>query len=232
MVVKLYRAKENTYRKKLGSVSPPLYPNEMLVKICSSKGYSKLTGNLFNKKLNVCEIGSFAGNNLRFFLNNGHNVYGVEINKYLLQLCNKYLKTFKIKKKPKLLVGNNLSIPLPKKTLDLFISINTIHYNTGEKISLAIENFKSLVKKNGIIIIETPGPKHMIFKKSKKIKNLVYKFKLPFNDHREGINMGLFDNETQLSKLLQKKFKNFEILRRTEKYKTYTYDFFIAICKV
>ena len=71
-----------------------LYPNEMLVKICSSKNYSKLTSGLFNRKIKVCEIGCFAGNNLRFFADKGYDVSGIEINQYLIKICKSYLKKF------------------------------------------------------------------------------------------------------------------------------------------
>ena len=231
MKIKLYHRNNNIYKKALGSTNPPIYPNEMLVKICSSKNYSNLTRNLFIKKIKVCEIGCLAGNNLRFFSERGYEVYGIEINKFLVNLCNKFLRKFKLKNYPKLLVGNNINIPIKKNSIDLMVSINTIHYSVKEEIDAALKNFKNILKKNGIAIIETPAPKHIIFKNSKKIENLKYKFKLPSSDHRNGIDIGLFDNKSQFKKKLKKHFKLVEICRRTEVYNDKTYDFFVAICK-
>mgnify|MGYP007063838338 CR=1 FL=1 len=81
------------------------------------------------------------------------------------------------------------------------------------------------------MIIETPAPKHIIFKKSKRINKLHYKFKLPTKDHRGGIDIGLFDNEKQMRNILLNKFSKVEIGRRTENYYNKSYDFFMAICK-
>ena len=82
---------KNSFNRSKGAKYPPSYPNEMLVKLCSSKSYSNLTKNLFNKKkINVCEIGCLAGNNLRFFLDRKWKTYGIEINQKLIQLTKKF----------------------------------------------------------------------------------------------------------------------------------------------
>jgi len=232
MKKKLYQSDVNVYNKKLGSSSPPSYPNEMLVRICSSKNFSQLTKTLFKKKVKVCEIGCLAGNNLRFFSDKNFNVTGIEINKYLISLCRKYLKKFNVKKKIDLKLGHNLNLPLRKGELDLLVSINTIHYSYGQDVYKCLDSFKSVVKKNGVVIIETAAPNHILFKKSIRIGSLHYKFKLPTKDHRENIDIGLFDNEKQFRNILKKKFTKIEILRRTEKYYNKTYDWFVAICKV
>ena len=62
--------KKNSYDKKKGSKSPPSYPNEMLIRLCTSKRFSKFPLNIFKKNFKVIEIGCFAGNNLRFFIEN------------------------------------------------------------------------------------------------------------------------------------------------------------------
>jgi len=231
MKKKLYHSLKNIYKNKLGSKSPPAYPNEMLVKICSSKSYSRLTSKLFDKKLRVCEIGCFTGNNMRFFLDKGHKVYGVEINKFLVNLCKKYIKKYNPKNNPEIFVGDNINIPLKNNFIDLLISINTIHYSFKKDIDNTLKNFKRILKKDGIVIIETPAPKHMLFKQSKRIEKLKYKFKLPYKDHREGIYIGLFDNKSEFKNKLNKYFKHVEINRRTEIYPDKTLDFFIAVCR-
>jgi len=59
---------KNSFNKSLGAKFPPSYPNEMLVKLCSSRRYSELTKSLFlKKKIKVCEIVCLFGNNIRFF---------------------------------------------------------------------------------------------------------------------------------------------------------------------
>ena len=78
---------KNSFDRSMGAKHPPSYPNEMVVKLCSSKKYSDLTKNIFlKKKINVCEIGCLSGNNLRFFLDKKWNTHGIEINQKLIQL--------------------------------------------------------------------------------------------------------------------------------------------------
>ena len=228
---KIYQTVKSLKSQKYKSINPPIYPNEMLVKICSSKNYSKLTDKILTKKIRVCEIGFFAGNNLRFFIDRGCQVFGVEINKFLLNTAKKYLKKFQIKTKPKLFVGDNLNIPIKDNYLDLFVSINTIHYSCGKDIDKALKNFSRVLKKGGIAIIETPAPKHIIFANSKKIKNLEYIFKLPTYNERNGLKIGLFENNHHFKKKILKYFSKVEIKRRTENYNDCTYDFYVAVCK-
>jgi len=232
MEKKIYQYTKSLFNHNFGSKNPPLYPNEMLVKVCSSKNYSNLTNNFFKKKIKVCEIGFVAGNNLRFFIDKGYDVFGIEINQFLINTAKKYLKKFKLKKKPKLFVGDNLNIPLKNNFLDLLVSINTIHYCFGENVDNALKNFSRVLKKGGIAIIETNAPEHIIFKNSRKIKNLEYAFKLPNKDERNGMKVGLFKNKHHFKKKLLKYFKKVEINRRTERYQNSTYDFYFAICKL
>ena len=229
---KIYQTKKSLVTQKYKSKFPPLYPNEMLIKICSSKNYSNLTHKILNKKIKVCEIGFLAGNNLRFFIDRGNDVYGVEINKFLLKTAEEYLNKLNLKTKPKLFVGNNIDIPIKDNYLDLLVSINTIHYCFGKDIDKALKNFSRVLKKGGIAIIETPAPKHKIFKYSKKIKNLEYIFKLPTADERNGMKIGLFENKNHLKKKLLKYFSKVEIKRRTENYNNSTYDFYVSVCKL
>ena len=66
--------KKNSYKSKF----PPSFPNEMMVKFFSSKKYSNIN---FKSPSNnkVLEIGSFSGNNLRYFIENNYKTYGIEI---------------------------------------------------------------------------------------------------------------------------------------------------------
>ena len=168
---------KNSFNKSMGAKHPPSYPNEMLVKLCSSKSYSNLTNNIFKKKkINVCEIGCLSGNNLRFFLDRKWNTYGIEINNKLIQLTKKNLKRFG-KNIKNLKIGNNTNIPYKDNFFDLFISINTIHYSSGKEIDKTLEEYSRLVNKNGIVIIETPSEKHDVLIKSKKIKDNLWIWK-------------------------------------------------------
>tara|TARA_B100002052_G_C15856697_1_gene587895 strand:- start:810 stop:1517 length:708 start_codon:yes stop_codon:yes gene_type:complete len=221
----------NAFRKALMAKYPPSYPNEMLVKICSSKYYSNLNNLLLNsKKIDICEIGCFGGNNLRFFFEKNYNVFGVDVNNNIIKMCKKNLKRLNYKiKKFNLEVGDNLNIPFKRK-FDAIVSINTIHYSSGRNIFKVLKYLKGKIKKNGLLIIETPAPKHEVFKKSKKISKLIYKYKNK-NDFRFNQNLGLFENKKHFYTTLKKYFKKVELSTRTEDYgNKQIFQFYQAIC--
>ena len=70
--------KNNSYKSNY----PPSFPNEMMIKIFSSKHYSKIRFKSPSKN-KILEIGCFSGNNLRYFVENNYKTYGIEINKEL-----------------------------------------------------------------------------------------------------------------------------------------------------
>jgi SAM-dependent methyltransferase len=212
--------KKNAYRSK----HPPSYPNEMMVKIFNSKNYSKIRVKPSNKN-KLLEIGAFSGNNLRYFIENGFQAYGIEINQDLVDLGLKNLKRLKIKT-PEIKIGTNTDIPFKKNFFDTLVSINTIHYNSGSEIYLALKEYKRVLKKSGVLYLETVGKKH--FAVGKKIKNLSYKTKL--NDFRKDHKFGFFDSKVHLKKILKLYFKKVEIFERFEK-TDINLHFFIAICK-
>ena len=220
---------KNSFNKSLGAKFPPSYPNEMLVKLCSSRRYSELTKSLFlKKKIKVCEIGCLSGNNIRFFLDKKWITHGVEINKELLDLAKKNLKRFK-QKVNSLKIGNNEDLPYNKNYFDLFVSINTIHYSSGNKIDKAIEEYARVLKKNGVAIIETPSPKHDAIKNSIKKKDNLWIWK--WGGFRNDKMIGFFDNKKKLQKKLENFFSEVEINERSEDYKGIKLYWYVAVCK-
>lgn len=221
----------NAFRRNEGTQFPPSYPNETLVKICSSKAYSNLTDNLFNNSIKVCELGSFSGNNSRFFIEKGYEVHCVEINDNMLNLgrdnlsrLGYHIHDVSFKK------GDNLNIPYKDNIFDLFVTINTLHYNYGQDIEKAIKEYSRVIKKNGIAIIETVAKKHTAYKLAKKVDTLDYIWGL--GDFRDGQHFGFFDSEEHFKTLLKKFFSKVEILYRHEKTEKTELAWNIAICKV
>ena len=104
--------KKNAFSKDFGTKLPKSYPDETLVRILNSKRYSKLTSNLFSKKINkkVCDMGCMSGNNLRLFLDMGFKTYGIDVNKSMLEISKKNLKRMRYRL-PSLSIGSNLNVP-------------------------------------------------------------------------------------------------------------------------
>ena len=218
---------ENAFNKKMGSKSPPSYPNEMLVRILSSKKYSDLTHkfiDLKNKK--VGEIGSFGSNNLRFFLDQGYQTYGYEINKDMIEMGKKNLlkfgyTNFNISK------GTNKKIPIKNNFFDCFISINTIHYDYGQHLHKALKEFKRIIKKNGLVVIETIGSEHIVHKNSICKNEIEWIWKA--GGFRNNSKIGLFYSKEHMKNVLLKYFKKVEVFERKEFMKL-NMHFYFAVC--
>jgi len=211
----------------MGSLHPPLYPNEMLVRTLTSKNFSDLTNHFIElKKKKIGEIGSFAGNNLRFFLDKGFDAYGFEINKEMVEMGLNYLSKLNYKV-PKIQIGLNTNIPVRKNFFNCFVSINTLHYNHGKDIHRALKEFKRITNTNGIVIIETIAPEHVIY------KNCICKNELEWTwetkGFRKNIKVGLFYSKDHYKYILSKYFKKVEVFERKESMKLNLHYFF-AVC--
>jgi ubiquinone/menaquinone biosynthesis C-methylase UbiE len=219
------------FEKNKGVKFPPSFPNEMLVKLCSSKSYSDLTSSLFKKSIKVCELGSFSGNNTRFFLEKGYDVHCVEINNDMINLGRDNLKRLGYPISNIFFnQGDNLNIPYDENTFDLFVSINTIHYNYGLDIERAFFEYSRVVKKGGVVVIETPAQKHSAYKAANRVGMLDYIWAA--GDFRDGQHFGFFESKEHFESLLKKYFSKVEIHYRYEKTQKTELEWNIAVCKV
>jgi SAM-dependent methyltransferase len=217
------------FRSESGAKHPPSYPNEMLVRICSSMEYSELTNSLFEKKVKVCEIGCFSGNNLRFLIEKGFDVFGVEINDDMINLGIDNLKRLGYDI-PKIKKGNNLNIPFDDSEFDLFVSINVLHYCYGKDLKKSLEEYKRVTKKNGLVIIETAAPKHDAYKAAKRNNELDWTWN--YGDFRDGQHFGFFDSKKHFEDILLNEFSEVEIATRHDLTEKSELEWFIGICKV
>jgi ubiquinone/menaquinone biosynthesis C-methylase UbiE len=106
------------------------------------------------------------------------------------------------------------------------VSINTIHYNSGNDIHRALCEYRRVLKKDGVLYLETGGKKH--FARGKRVGILSYKTKL--KDFRKNHIFGYFDNKLHLKKILKSYFDNVEIFEKFEKTNV-NLHFYIAVCK-
>lgn len=221
--------KKNAFNKKFHVKFPPSYPNEMMLKVLSSTFYSNLVSKSFLKKKNkVLEIGCSSGNNLRFFIDKKYQTYGIEINKEMINLGKKNLKRLGYKI-PEIKLGNNTKIPYPDNFFDCLVSINTIHYSSGDDIDKALKEYKRVLKKNSLIYIETSGHKHYSRSMSTKIKKLEWKWKS--KDFRNNFIFGFFSSKNEFKKILKKHFSLVEVFERSEVSKK-NLHFYIGLCIV
>jgi len=213
-------------RSKLAKI-PPSWPNEMMVKVLSSTNYSAIIGELPDNPC-VLEVGIFSGNNSRFFLENGYNVSGSELNQEMIELCKENLTRLQYDI-PNLAIGDNTNLDYKSNAFDLLVSINTIHYSSGENSQKAIAEFYRVLKPNGWAVIETPGNEHFAVKQS--IRNDVLRYEWHAGGFREGEEFGFFDSIEHFKTSLLEVFSEVQICRRLETFPEVTLEFWMAICK-
>ncbi len=225
--------KQNSFSDKNFVKIPPSYPNEMMVKILSSTFYSDVINKKFfiKKNLKILEIGSSSGNNLRYFLDRKFKTFGIEINKDMVDLGRINLKRMGYKI-PEIKIGHNTNIPYPDNFFDCLVSINTIHYSSGNDVIKALKEYKRVLKKGSLIYIETSGPKHFSHKTSEKIGNLKWIRKTKSKDFRNNSYLfGYFSNKKQFQNVLEKNFSKVQVFERFELSKI-SLNFFIGVCIV
>lgn len=219
--------KQNSVDKSKLSEYPPSYPNEMLVKILSSTLYSPLRSKL-PPRPKVLEVGIFSGNNARFFLENDYELAGSELNPEMVKLGQENLLRLGYDL-PVINIGHNTKLNFPSEQFDLLVSINTIHYSSGENSQKALNEFCRVLKPTGWAVIETPGSQHFAVKNSTRKGILEYEWNA--GGFRQGELFGFFDSEEHYKNSLMQVFSEVYISHRLEQYTDTTLDFWMAVCK-
>ena len=219
--------KKNSFDNSKLTKFPPSYPNEMLVKLLSSLTYSPLVEQL-PPNAKVIEVGIFSGNNARFFLENGYQVIGSELNLEMVELCQDNLTRLKYST-PVVTIGDNTNLASKSNIFDLLVSINTIHYSAGENSKKALKEFCRVLKPDGWAIIETPASEH--FAVQKAVRKDILSYEWHAGGFREGEEFGFFDSEQHFKDSLLGTFREVSISRRLEVYPKVTLDFWVAVCR-
>ena len=224
---------KKAFNKSEGATHPPRYPRESLVKVLSSSSYSGLKPQVNLKEKRVLEIGAFGANNLRFLHEKGYGgIYAVEITESLVEMCRKCSREFHLTKinENNIVLGSNLDIPFEDNFFDLIISIGTLHYSVGEEIKEALNLWKSKLKDNGRVYLETTGPTHDFYLDSQRISEnkWIWGKKSGF---RKGKLSGFFDSEKHWENTLKEVFSNVSSGRIIEASEFLTIDSLTAICE-
>jgi SAM-dependent methyltransferase len=218
---------ENVFRNKPEDFSGPAWPHEILVKLFSSPNYSKIASNFGTlKNAKVLEVGCMYCNNIRFFHSRGARSTGVEVTEDMVKLAERRLQQYGLSD-CQVSLGSNRSLPFPDAQFDAVVSINTIHYETGNGVMEGLNEFKRVLRPGGIAFVETAGAGHFIRQGAERLD--LFRYKPRFNDFRDSGVYGLFDSIEHFEKTFRDCFREVEVGKTLESFPNRTLEFFFAV---
>jgi len=153
----------------------------------------------------VLDLACGSGRHLVYLASEGFSVYGLDISKEGITKAQAALKEKHLK--ADLVVGSMYQrLPYETDFFDAIICIRALHHGTIEEISRAIKEMERVLKPKGLIYVT-------VRKRIPKREMLPHKYiaprtYVPTEGKEKGVVHYLFNK-----KLLEKKFKNFKILR-------------------
>jgi SAM-dependent methyltransferase len=208
---------------------PPAWPHEPMVKVFSSRKVSPLGSRFLDMEAPlVFEVGCMHATALRFFHERSARISGSEVTQDMVDRTIANCRRFGIKD-AKISIGHNRSIPAADNSVDVLVSINTIHYDVGGDVRDALREFRRVLKPSGVAFIETTGADHFVRKNAVRLKALTWKPGPFFGDFRDGGTFGMFDDLAHYESELKDVFSSVEVGRSLEQYSTRTLDFYFAV---
>jgi SAM-dependent methyltransferase len=117
------------------------YPYDILVSIVARKFFHLPLNE--RKKVKVLDLGCGAGNNAKFFAENGFSVFGIDGSKTVINTCKKRFNQWKLK--GDFIQGDFLAIPFKNNFFDLVIDRESLYANKSEDIkNIIVEVYKKL----------------------------------------------------------------------------------------
>lgn len=100
-----------------------------------------------NDSLNILEIGVGTGNLAGRFLNNGHNIIGIDQSREMLVIAKRKHPSLKVR------LGEFLKIPFENNMFDLIVSTYAFHHLVHDEKKVAIKEMDRVLNDRGRIII-------------------------------------------------------------------------------
>ena len=166
---------------------------------------------LFKKRnvQKILDLGCGSGRNLVFLLENGFEVYGLDISEEGIKKTKKVIGEKKLQSG--LAVGDVFEkLPYPNSFFDAVISVQTLQHGTENQIKKAIKEIKRILKPKGILFVTLCGRiskgrvRYCLVKTAKKIAPRTY---LPTLGDEIDLTHYIYDKKT----LLQH-YNNFKLI--------------------
>jgi SAM-dependent methyltransferase len=205
----------------------PVWPHEVMVKLFSSRSHSQISAKFADtRRADVLEVGCMYANNLRYFHSLGHRCTGVEVTQDMVDLARQRLNHFALEGIP-VQLGSNRSLPFADDSFDLLVSVNTIHYDSGDDVVAGLREFRRVLRTGGIAFVETAGGQHFIRNGADRLATL--RFRPRFGDFRDGGVYGLFDDLDHFGETLKSVFAEVEMGRALEQFPERTLEFYFGL---
>ena len=124
------------------------YPFDILVSIAARKFFHLPMKE--RKKIRVLDLGCGAGNNAKFFAENGLSVFGIDGSRTAIDICKKRFKQWKLK--AEFLQGDFLELPFENNFFDLVADRESLYANKPGDIKKIIGQVFKKLKPGGYFI--------------------------------------------------------------------------------
>ena len=188
-----------------------LYPTEFVIRSFLGtypelKPAKKET--FFGKK--ILDSGCGDGRNIPFLKNLGFKVYGTEIDKSIIDICNQHL--ILNNSKAELFVGKNNKIPFESKFFDYVVACHSCYYlDENDLFSDNLNEIHRVLKKFGRFVFSIPKANNYLVEGGEIIEGNYAIIKNDPLGIRNGTKIKFFDSENEIKLSLDYKFDSFKI---------------------
>jgi len=124
------------------------YPFDILVSITANKFFHLPLKQ--RRKIKVLDLGCGAGNNAKFFAENGFSVFGIDGSKTAVNACKKRFKYWELK--GYFILGDFLELPFENNFFDLVVDRESLYANNPDDIQKIIGQVFKKLKPGGYFV--------------------------------------------------------------------------------
>lgn len=205
-----------------------VYPTEFVVRTFLGK-YPGLNISL-KLGYKVLDIGFGDGRNTGFLIEQGYDVYGIEITQKIVDLTMARLKSLGLSANLK--VGRNSNIPFDNNFFDVVLACHSSYYcDAGETFHNNLTEISRVIKKGGWFITSLADHNSYIFKGATKLDD---GYMLINNDPykiRNGYKLWSFKNEDEIKSEFSSYFENFAFGKAQNNYYGIDERVFWVVCQ-
>lgn len=188
-----------------------LYPTEFVVRsFLGTYPNLKPNSKSFYKGKKVLDLGCGDGRNIPFLSDLGYRVYGLEINKEIVDYCSKNLEFNNYE--ASLQVGNNSNSNFQKEFFDCIVACHSFYYlNNNDCFNSNLNEISRILKKGGRFIFSIPNHKSYLLRNAEILEDNYAIIKNDPLGIRNGLKIKFFETDFQIINFLTNRFEEFKI---------------------